>query len=448
MPIITFMNRQRMDKEEFKQIFRDHWPAFRKRYPRYQSEEVEEVIEKMLGCGDPANGCATYLCFHCFEKKQVPFSCKSGFCLSCAKVYVDRWVSHISKALYENVSYLHIVLTIPDKLLIYFYRDRGLLGALMRCGSEMFADAASTLKGQRIEPGTVVVLHTSGRSGRWNPHLHILVTAGGLTADERWCAINYLPYSLLRRKWQYHLLNMLKARVNDSRIRILIDALWRRHPKGFVIHLKRGRVPAGGSGLAIYLAKYLVSPPIALRRIISYNGRTIRYWYKDHLTGKRKEEEISIFRFIGRMVQHILPKGCHRVRYYGLQATCKAKKVRDLLKRLLVGVGRAIKGAYRIVARKNYRERVLASTGRDPFRCPRCGQEMVLWKVWHPRYGTIYDELEQIKKGKYGSPEEVSRGRGRPIRGRERVVQLSMPFVRVEGGGRGHRSRRLPTSPG
>jgi Putative transposase len=74
---------------------------------------------------------------------------------------------------------------------------------------------------------------------------------------------------------------------------------------------------------------------------------------------------------IGRMVQHILPKGFHRIRYFGLQTTCKAKKVRAVLKQILIAMGRTIKGAYRIVAPKTYRERVWASTGRDPLRCGR-----------------------------------------------------------------------------
>jgi len=100
------------------------------------------------------------------------------------------------------------------------------------------------------------------------------------------------------------------------------------------------------------------------------------------------------------MVQHILPKGFHRIRYYGLHATCKAKKVKGLLTMLMVAVGQLLKGTYRIAARKTYRDRVLASTGRDPLRCTRCGGEMRFWKVWHPRYGVIYNELHEIKRGR------------------------------------------------
>src|SRR6266404_2122977 len=93
-------------------------------------------------------------------------------------------------------------------------------------------------------------------------------------------------------------------------------------------YLEEGKVPAGGEGLAYYLAKYVVSPPISLRRILSYDGQRVRYWYNDPKTKQRQEEEVSALTFIGRMVQHILPKGFHRIRYDGLHATCKAKKVK------------------------------------------------------------------------------------------------------------------------
>jgi hypothetical protein len=101
------------------------------------------------------------------------------------------------------------------------------------------------------------------------------------------------------------------------------------------------------------------------------------------------------------MVQPMLPKGLHRMRYDGLHATCKAKKVKVLLTELMVALGRLLKRTYRIAARTS-RDRVIASTGRDPLRCARCGEEMMLWKVWHPRYGVVYDELHEIKRGRYG----------------------------------------------
>jgi hypothetical protein len=117
---------QRVDKDTFKQIFRDHWGPFQQGYPRYQDRHVQAVIDKMLGCGTLEAGYTTYLCPHCLEEKRVAFSCKSSFCLSCCKVYVDEWVAHIGRTLYEGVSYRHTVLTMPDALHLEFYRDRRL----------------------------------------------------------------------------------------------------------------------------------------------------------------------------------------------------------------------------------------------------------------------------------------------------------------------------------
>ena len=73
--------------------------------------------------------------------------------------------------------------------------------------------------------------------------------------------------------------------------------------------------------------------------------------------------------------------------------------VKGVLTALMVALGRLIKGTYRIVVQKTYRDRVLASTGHDPLRCTRCGGEMLLWQVWHPRYGVVYDELQALKGG-------------------------------------------------
>jgi hypothetical protein len=424
-------NRQRVDKATFKQIFRDHWETFQQRYPRYQQPEVQTVIEKMLGCGDPASGYVTYMCEHCLEEKRVAFSCKSSFCLSCCKVYIDQWVAHIGQTLYEGVSYRHVGLTMPKTLQLCFYRERPLLADLMQCGVAMLQDALARVKRGALEAGYVVILETAGRAGHWHPHLHILMTSGGVTPAQRWREVDYFPFEVLHKKWQYYLLTMVKERVGTPEIRHTVDALWRRYRQGFVAYWEKGKVPAGGEGLAYYLAKYVVSPPISLRRILRYDGQRVCYWYNDHKTGQREEEDVPAVVFIGRMVQHILPKGFHRIRSYGLHATCKAKKVRVVLQRLLVALGRLITGTYRIVTRQSYRERVWASTGRDPLRCGRCGRVMFLWQVWHPRYGVVYDELKEIKRGRYGPRGVLARGAGLDGDRPEPLVQLSLPCMRA-----------------
>jgi hypothetical protein len=103
------------------------------------------------------------------------------------------------------------------------------------------------------------------------------------------------------------------------------------------------------------------------------------------------------------MVQHILPKGFQRIRYYGLQASCTLKKVRAQLLDLLEVAEQQVLPLCDAasVSQPRYRERMRAAFGCDPLLCPRCGGEMWLWQLWHPHYGVIYDELERMKAGVY-----------------------------------------------
>ena len=114
-----------------------------------------------------------------------------------------------------------------------------------------------------------------------------------------------------------------------------------------------------------------------------------------------------------------------------LHATCKVKKVKGLLTGLMVALGRLIKGTYRITAQKTYRDRVLASTGCDPLRCTRCGGEMMLWQVWHPRYGVVYDELQAIKRGRYSPCRGSPLGAGADGAGEKSMIQLALADLGV-----------------
>jgi hypothetical protein len=157
-----------------------------------------------------------------------------------------------------------------------------------------------------------------------------------------------------------------------------------------------------------YVAKYVVSPPIAVRRIDRYDGEWVTYHYRSHRTERTEHETVDVKTFIGRMVQHTLTKGFKRIRYYGVQATKTFAKVRAAIQVALAKVEGVVKGAVKIIARLSYRQRYKKSTGRDPLICPHCGGEMGLWRIWHPRYGVIYDEAQVIKRGTYGSSVQQS----------------------------------------
>ena len=425
--------RQWFDRDRFKEIFRTHWESFKKSFCRYQSERYEEAVQKMLGCGDPENGYATYICSKCGgDQRKVPFSCKSCFCLSCAKVYTDQWAARIEAILFPGVAYRHTVLTIPDELRIYFYRNAHLLSELMKVGVKCLEDTLGTVLRRSVRGGYIVVVQSNGRSGSYNPHLHIIMTSGGLAESSQgshyWVKLKYLPYKVLHKKWQYYLFEMLKEQVPSKQMRVKIDELYLKYPNGLVANIQKGEVPKCIRQLGKYLAKYVVSPPISVRRIIDYDGDKVKYWYNDHKSGRRKVEEVDLFTFIGRMVQHILPKGMQRIRYYGLHATAVYQKVRKKLRVILPSDAAQCREAFTI-ARKDYRQRVIETIARDPFICSRCGGEMMLWKIWHPSYGVIYDEEDRIKTGYY---ERDQRGRDPDVRDlRYPLLQLSLPGLWV-----------------
>lgn len=413
------------NKNVFKQIFIDHWDKFRRKYPRYNTEYYDNVINKMLGCGDPENGFMAYRCLGCGELKKVPFSCKSSFCLSCAKIYVDKWVDYISKTLFTGMRYRHLVLTMPERLKKWFYRNPHLLDRLMKTGHTFYEEVVSHWLKEKVEVGSIVVLQTAGRSGIYNPHLHIICTSGGITGDSRWKGFSFIDFDLLHKKWQYYLLNMLRENVKSKEMEEEIDRCWREYPKGFVAYIEKGDVPQGGKGLAYYLAKYVVSPPISLRRIVKYDGQNVKYWYNDHATGKRIKEEVDALTFIGRMVQHILPKGFQRIRYYGLHATAYASRIREELKGLLNDTSEPVTGTYQVTG---YRDRIKKSFGVNPLLCPRCGDEMEFEGIWHPEYGWIVNNWDSFfvddpQIGERDGPPEP------PVRFTESMVQLQMSFM-------------------
>ncbi|MFV1963596.1 MAG: transposase, partial [Acidimicrobiia bacterium] len=250
--------------------------------------------------------------------------------------------------------------------------------------------------------GYIIVLQTHGRNGQYNVHLHIIATSGGF--DEKsgeWIHLNYLPYPVLHKKWQWYLLEMLRREVDTEEIEKLIDYCYKKYPNGFVANVQKGKVPNRYRTLSKYLAKYVVSPPISVKRIDAYDGKTVTYHYRSHRTKKVEKETLEAYRFLGRMVQHILPKGFKRIRYYGVQATKTFEKLKVIIQEAVSKLKNVVKDAIKIIPKRNYRERYQASTGKDPLICKNCGKEMDIYKIWHPKYGVIYDELKEIFRGKY-----------------------------------------------
>jgi hypothetical protein len=147
-------------------------------------------------------------------------------------VYVDNWVSQVSKALHEGVICRHIILAVPAIFRTTIYHNAAvLLSALMRCGAQCLDDFYSEVRGKALRGGSITVLHTYGRNGQYHPHLYLIATSGGYdAAGGRWEHVGYVPYALLRRKWQWHLLSTLRQTSATDAIKRLVDVCFRQYP--------------------------------------------------------------------------------------------------------------------------------------------------------------------------------------------------------------------------
>ena len=131
------------DWSVFKQLCAEHWDPCRRAHARYQTSYYDERVAKRLACGHPEQmGSLAYRCLHCGQGQPlVALRCQSSLCLRCAKVYVDNWVSQVSKMLHAGGIYRHIIVTVPAMFRTTFYQHAAaVLSALMRCGGQCLDD--------------------------------------------------------------------------------------------------------------------------------------------------------------------------------------------------------------------------------------------------------------------------------------------------------------------
>src|SRR5256886_16563753 len=141
---------------------------------------------------------------------------------------------------------------------------------------------------------------------------------------------------------------MVRTTLQTPAIHQLVDRCFQKYPNGLVTNVQKGQVPSGYQSVARYVAKYVVSPPIAVRRIDRYDGQRVTYHYRSHRTERVEHETVAVDTFIGRMVQHTMAKGFKRIRYYGVQAPKTFAKVKGGLGPALGKVGGGVKGAVKL----------------------------------------------------------------------------------------------------
>ena len=370
-----------------KRIFQDHWDEFlslhKDKIPEEMQSSVIDAVSKMLMCRTKRMGYALYMCTNCHQhpEKIVFFTCKSRFCTSCGKVYIDKWVKKMTAEILDR-PHRHLVFTIPKQLRAKIYWDRSLLKVLSDTAAKVVMENT-----QDLTAGIIAVVHTFGRDLSFNPHVHVLVSEGGLDINAKWLGIYFLPYSKLRRQWQYYLLTELRKRLSDTKdASQLIDTLFVKYPKGFYVNGESKMDDAQKA--AKYVGRYIARPAIAESRIQNYDGETVTFTYEDHETNETKSEILPVWQFIGRLVMHIPKKGYQMVKRYGLYA----RHIRPVFRKALELVRKAKQLMFGFFSDKDtWRHRIINRFQRDPLLCPVCGVEMELWLIWHPKYGVLYD---------------------------------------------------------
>ncbi len=389
-----------MKENHFIQIIKKVWPNFKKKYPSYATVYYDSIINKTIHCRDKKFGYTEYICMTCGRgSHRSGFSCKTKFCIHCSRTSSMDFIEEMMCKLHPGVVYRHLILTIPEQLRKYFYNKRfnkDLYNEFIRAGKTYIEDVFRTVtRKKRLKIGCVVVLHMAGRKGTYNPHLHIIVMNGGIDEDTgRWVEIKYFNYKkILPRKWQWHLLNMLKKFDPSPEMTLLRKKLWKKYKKGFVNNFKKGDVPKEMGHLVKYLARYISKPSISVSSILKcdYEKERVTYSYRDHKSKKKMRTTCNFIIFIGRLVQQILPAGFHRIRYFGLQhPSSYIKRFDEITNALKLSGMNVHENTFMAYATKSWEWKV------NPKKCSFCEDKMEIYRIWSKKYGEIYNVFHEL----------------------------------------------------
>ena len=387
-----------------KRILQDHfggfWSFHANRFPASYRQDIEETVQKALRCGTKDMGYIRYECLGCPHGTKpvfVCFSCKSRFCNKCGKKYTDEWATK-QQELVLDVPHRHMVFTVPEELRNVFFEDRYKMQELSRLVADVFEYYyANRNKKLQITPGIVTVIHTFGRDLKFNPHIHVLVTEGGMDQYNEWRSLTFISYEFLRKSWQKIVLDAMKRWFPENpKVQALINQLYRRYPKGFYVNAEKKMNNAKSA--AKYIGRYLARPAIAEYRVQGYDRTNVTFWYEDHKSGKKVVVKQSVYRFIYNLLQHIPPKHFRMVGRFGLYSRRRYGKASQAMRLYAFVRTKQIEMIFqRVKRKKTYRQRIMESFGQDPFWCPNCQQTMELVEIIHPDHGLMYHYMMDAK---------------------------------------------------
>jgi putative transposase/transposase-like zinc-binding protein len=353
---------------EIADIFRLHGPDYRAKFRDRMPPSHLRAMEAIEHCRTEALGGQLYFCDHCQKHHYSFHSCQNRHCPKCQNDQANEWLDN-QKNLLLPVNYFMVTFTLPEELRSLARSHQQIsYNILFRASSEALLVLASDPRFVGGKIGAVGVLHTWTRDLFYHPHVHYIATGGALSADGRWRTsrpdflVHIKPLSILfRAKFR----DLLK----QSDLFHLVDQrVWN---KDWVVHCK----PVGSGESAFkYLAPYIFRVAISNRRILSLEDGQVTFSYKDSATDQTRYSTSSAEEFIRRFLQHILPKGFVKVRYYGLLAPSN-RHLLDLVRQLL----------NTSVAQISTVADCQRKDKPDPSLCPNCGAPLRLVERLKPR---------------------------------------------------------------
>lgn len=393
-------------------IFVAHWGEFVSSARQFIRPVVFETVRKIIACRTPALGCHLYTCPQCQRIEVVPHSCKSRFCPTCGKHATDRWAAGVLNDLLD-VPYHHLVLAVPAELrsVLSFSRP-ATLTLLFNAATAALSQWAREQHGMRL--GIVAVLHTFGGDLKWHPHLHLLVTEGGLSLDgSRWVRPYgdgwLMAHGALKKMWRYHVIRALRRAHRSGKLRFpkkvsfladypRFNALLRRvYEITWYAHI--GASLRDPRFTVRYIGRYTKRAVLAEYRITHYDAErgTVRFAFQDYAQGgKTSYKTLPVLAFIGRLIRHIPDKHFKMVRYAGLFAT-RWREHYLAHARTVLGQSKAETSEAAPVCTLSWQERRRAA-GQDPLWCPTCQVPMHFVRLVFGAHEPIAELFRQAGK--------------------------------------------------
>lgn len=313
-------------------IFHQHFPAYaaaRKLHPR--ERRAASCISQCYG---PALGTHVLRCPQGHFERIQYHACRHRSCPRCAGPARARWLDAQLERLLPCAHH-HVVFTLPHSLLPLWEFNRAALTQLFfECARDTLLALLADPKRLGGMPGILMSLHTWGRNLSHHPHMHCLVTAGGLSPKGRWVASRdplLVHHDPLRALFRGKFLGRLNELLRDGQlvhpphqdrqfwhalIRTLYQVAW---------NLKVQPAYAHGEGVSIYLARYVKGGPIARDRSLSCHEGRVRMPYTDHLQQRTQTLTLPAEEFISRILWHAPPQGQHTTRHAGLYCTARRR---------------------------------------------------------------------------------------------------------------------------